>query len=237
MSIDAISQIWEIPLDSTTKLVMLCLANHANDEGMAWPSVSRVAKMTGLTDRAIRTCLGKLRAMGLLLTVAKSNHHKATTYKLNLKDFRGECGSGEQRLAELGSKEGCTTFSQILKRTFKDELTPLPPRGEKKVERVSPFEFETKGSSWQLPQAKLDEWQKTFPDLDVEGQLRRAAQWLRDNPSKQKTPGGMPRFLGSWLLRAADRKPTKPHLADDDGFPLPTEAEARRALAAAREAS
>jgi len=67
----------------------------------------------------------------------------------------------------------------------------------------SKFPFELKsGEHWSLPQAKLDEYRQTYPTLDVEAELRKAGQWLKDNPQRRKTARGMPRFLGQWLSRA-----------------------------------
>lgn len=58
--------------------------------------------------------------------------------------------------------------------------------------------------TWPLRQGKLDEWTESFPGLDVMGEIRKASQWIRDNPSKAKTFAGMPAFLGRWLSRATD---------------------------------
>jgi hypothetical protein len=54
---------------------------------------------------------------------------------------------------------------------------------------------------WHLSQGKLDEYKRTFPNLDIEFELRKAAQWLNDNPHRRKTARGMPKFLGGWLGR------------------------------------
>ncbi len=64
---------------------------------------------------------------------------------------------------------------------------------------------------WELNQAKVNEWSEAFPHLNVMGELRKARQWLRDNPSKRKTASGMPRFLGAWLSRAQNRGGAKPY--------------------------
>lgn len=77
--------------------------------------------------------------------------------------------------------------------------TPTPPS-------MSPFTFVVcNGEDWHLTLAKLGEYRSTFPELDVESELRKAAQWLRDNPKRRKTPKGMPSFLSSWLGRSQDR--------------------------------
>lgn len=65
------------------------------------------------------------------------------------------------------------------------------------------FTFPCVGSqSYVLREAKFLEYKKSFPGPVLMGELRKALQWLRDNPTRQKTPRGMPRFLGAWLSRA-----------------------------------
>mgnify|MGYP007057172677 CR=1 FL=1 len=54
---------------------------------------------------------------------------------------------------------------------------------------------------WPLTQAKYDEYQTTYPDVDLDTELKKMIQWLRDNPTKRKTAAGMPRFINSWLSR------------------------------------
>lgn len=58
------------------------------------------------------------------------------------------------------------------------------------------------GSIWRPTVAKMHEWQAAFPVMDIDGQMRLAGQWLKDNPAKRKTERGMTRFLFSWLERA-----------------------------------
>ena len=58
---------------------------------------------------------------------------------------------------------------------------------------------------WRLPRAKLQEWQATFPGVNVEQAACEAVQWLIDNPSKRKTPKGILRFFNSWLSKEQDR--------------------------------
>ena len=72
----------------------------------------------------------------------------------------------------------------------------------------SEFWFPLKDSKrWNLPSAKLDEYRGCYA-FDVELELRKACQWLKDNPHKRKTAGGMKRFLTSWLNRVHDQQQT-----------------------------
>lgn len=62
------------------------------------------------------------------------------------------------------------------------------------------------GEEWLLPPPKLREWRATFPDVSVDHELARAAQWLRDNPDRRKTKRGITRFLSLWLSRVDERR-------------------------------
>lgn len=55
---------------------------------------------------------------------------------------------------------------------------------------------------WALSDLALVEMVRAYPHLDVPAELEKAAAWLSANPKRQKTGGGMPRFLVNWLNRA-----------------------------------
>ncbi|MEM7048956.1 MAG: DnaA N-terminal domain-containing protein [Acidobacteriota bacterium] len=100
--------------------------------------------------------------------------------------------SGERR-EETGEKERG------------EPTSPEPSRAAGRVESqqgvVMTFPVIGEDSPWELTKEKLAEWEDTFEAMDVVQLLRRARQWLRDNPRKRKTPGGMTTFLGAWLER------------------------------------
>lgn len=50
-------------LSSTQKLVLLALADWANDEGLCWPSIDRVAKKSSLKKRAVQLAIRSLEEM------------------------------------------------------------------------------------------------------------------------------------------------------------------------------
>jgi hypothetical protein len=87
------------------------------------------------------------------------------------------------------------------------------------------MQYSVRGGKWDLPAEKLAEYKATYATLDVDAQLRLAWQWLEDNPQKRKTERGMPRFLNSWLSRAAGRqaKYNGWHVGDTNEWGLPNE--------------
>ena len=60
MSLRATCWAWTVPTSPTCKLVLMALADFADEVGHCWPSVARMQEMTGLSERAIRTALATL---------------------------------------------------------------------------------------------------------------------------------------------------------------------------------
>jgi hypothetical protein len=63
------------------------------------------------------------------------------------------------------------------------------------------FPIHGKIKEWWLTQKHIDSLKDDFPALDVLSQCRSARRWCYDNPKKQKTASGMPKFLGGWMAR------------------------------------
>lgn len=67
MSIHISSAVWKRRgLDPMTKLVLLKLADNANDEGECWPSIRRIVNETGLAKATVCNKLRDLEAAGLI---------------------------------------------------------------------------------------------------------------------------------------------------------------------------
>lgn len=59
---------------------------------------------------------------------------------------------------------------------------------------------------WSLRQEMVDEWQESFPTIDVMAECLKAHAWVKANMGRRKTAGGMPRFFVSWFTRATSDK-------------------------------
>lgn len=69
------------------------------------------------------------------------------------------------------------------------------------------------GSEYGVTQKDIDEWQDTFPNVDVLQQLKAMKLWLKDNPKKRKTRNGIRRFVTNWLDREQNRGGTRQTVA------------------------
>lgn len=64
MSVRIMSVAWTIPLPTTSaKLLLLALADNADDTGKCWPSVKLLAEKCGLSTRAVRGLLADLERL------------------------------------------------------------------------------------------------------------------------------------------------------------------------------
>lgn len=67
-------------LGPTERLVMLALADHADDEGKCYPSILRIQERTGLSERAVQTNVRKLVDLGYLLVQVGGGKGNANLY-------------------------------------------------------------------------------------------------------------------------------------------------------------
>jgi hypothetical protein len=86
--------------------------------------------------------------------------------------------------------------------SFVAKRASSPPSGG------SEYYFPIKGGQiWTLPLKKLDQYQANYGDrVDLDGEFRKAKQWLIDHTDRRKTASGMPRFLTGWLNKAYDSR-------------------------------
>lgn len=81
MSLAWISSVWKLAdVTSTQKLVLLALADNANDDGSCFPSVPLLARKTCLSDRAVRGTMRDLETAGLVRSEARRG--MSTMYRL-----------------------------------------------------------------------------------------------------------------------------------------------------------
>lgn len=101
MSIKLMTAVWERQdLSSTHKLVLLALADWANDEGLCWPSINRLADKTSMTGRGVQKTIRALEQMGFVrreeetgkgnrywVSIPMNEVHPCTTFAPPLNDI------------------------------------------------------------------------------------------------------------------------------------------------------
>jgi hypothetical protein len=84
VSVYVTSHVWHHScLRGTALLLLLALADQANDEGIAWPSVATLANKTRLSDRTVQNLMPSVLATGELEIVRESNGgHNPRVYRV-----------------------------------------------------------------------------------------------------------------------------------------------------------
>jgi hypothetical protein len=84
MSIRVMTSVWD---DARTQahselLVLLALADWANDEGHCWPTISALATKARLSERAVQQILGRLAATGRIRRIQGGGRGRANQYQI-----------------------------------------------------------------------------------------------------------------------------------------------------------
>ena len=83
---------WEVDINKAPlKLTLLQLANNANDDGVSWYSVPKMASRCGMSERALQGHIKTLEDMGLL--VVKDRPGTSRIYELKYSEVLLRCGT------------------------------------------------------------------------------------------------------------------------------------------------
>lgn len=66
MSIKVMSAVWELDLPGDEKLILLAFADHADDEGLCYPSIGRIAAKCCVSRSTIQRKIKSLVDRGVL---------------------------------------------------------------------------------------------------------------------------------------------------------------------------
>ena len=79
------TSVWQFsPFKGTTLLIHLALADHANDEGVCWPSQKSLAEKARCTTRQVRNAANLLISRGYVTIVQASDGRKNHLYQVKL---------------------------------------------------------------------------------------------------------------------------------------------------------
>ncbi|MDQ7262689.1 helix-turn-helix domain-containing protein [Paracoccus sp. PS-1] len=81
MSVKIMSAVFESEtLGPTERLIMLALADHADDTGRCYPSMQRLCQRTGLSERAVQVNIKKLQGQGYIKVVSGGGKGRPNIY-------------------------------------------------------------------------------------------------------------------------------------------------------------
>ena len=151
MSSKLLGHVWDLNLpDHATKLVLLRLADSANDEtGECWPSLKHIQDKCNIKSKnTIRRALEVLEQLGLVVVIKRklsSSQNTSNLYRLNIKKIlnpgnkfgssNSELGGGSNSEprgsnSELGGGSNSEPRTNNSFEPINEFNNPLPPKGE-----------------------------------------------------------------------------------------------------------
>ena len=177
MSIKAIAWAFEQDVPPTTKLVLLKLADNANDEGLCWPAQSTLSRHTGLARETVNRHVKKLEQLGILKIRRRSKEGVSLPnhYLLNLRGVVTENHRGSD-----SESHGVVTEDH----TEPSGSTVSKPNGQTAPDRFREF-WEAYPKKRDRKKAR-DAWKRKRLDsradqiiADVKRRVRNDDQWLK----------------------------------------------------------
>jgi biotin operon repressor len=156
MSIHLLSDAWKRPVgDAKTKLVMLRLADSANDDGIAWPHIETIARDTELSERSIYRAISKLEEDGIII---RDRSQRGCVYRFLTCQPDSDLPHSQVRPA--------TQSGVVSKRTIKEPKS------------ISlPFDSDLFQRAWQRWTTYRKQLKKPLTEASMEMQLAKLRSW------------------------------------------------------------
>lgn len=133
VSIFAMNWAWGQKLAPTAKLILMALADAADDQGVCWPSVATVANKCGVSTRTVRRVMQALVADGILQSEQRYRNDGSSSsnlYRLRLRG--GDTMSHSPDSCDSTPGHGCQgdPDTSVIPRTTNRTINKSPPLQE-----------------------------------------------------------------------------------------------------------
>lgn len=163
--------VWSTPFQSAPeKLVMLALADCADDDGKCWPSLRRLSTKCDLSRQGLINILKKLEAGDWLKVERENGEHQSNTYFLNLPKVVNVVDQGG---GQRGGPKWSTWLTKVVNgvahnhnRTIIEPSVPpiVPQGGQRKGKKIVEVSDAVKGVASRF-------WERN-PDSKPIGEVR-----------------------------------------------------------------
>jgi len=231
VSFRILNSVWNAaPYRGSTLLILLAIADYANDQGLCFPSVSAIARKTRLTTRQASYILRRLREDEVIAVEPGGGRGVHSRYHLSLKWNSVKSNSVKQLSVKSAAEtlKSTSQNSEICDSAIrKNRHEPsIEPSGASCSDLDKPasehslvlFPCVGRGSkTYGVTRQQVADWSEAFPAVDVMSELRKARAWTEANSKKRKTSSGMARFLVNWLTRAQNSSTPRPLNGSSNG--------------------
>ena len=177
---------------------LLCLAKETNG---ALPPVDDVAFRLRLSKSKTEALLNTLRINGLIdenrMHDWDEMQHASDSSTERVRQYRERAKEPTRNVPSNVSVTVQSRVDKIREETDKDSSAASSQKP--KIAALIPT---CSNGQFAVTESKQTEYQTAYPGVDVALELRAIRQWCLDNPTRQKTLRGVPRFLNAWLSKA-----------------------------------
>lgn len=215
MSIKWMSDAWENSSQKGASLLLLiCLADYANEEGIAWPSLTSLAKKTRLSVRHVQSQIKGLADAGELKILSFGTGRETTQYQLCKIQGRSFCGGSKISGVNPSSSQGRTPVHPRDEPQFVQSPIEPPMNGQV---RTPLADFDLFWQAYPNKKAKpvaMERWRKIRPSAETlelmlgaietqretrqwqEGIIPHPATWLNQRRWEDEHPENLSTLLG-----------------------------------------
>jgi hypothetical protein len=184
MSIRLMSDVWKTALPTVEKMVLLVIADHANDDGAeAWPSQATIAKKASVSIRTVQRSVNSLVEQGYL-RMEKHRGGSATCredrrphrYTIQLHKLRGDKETTRSKRGDSDDLDGATLATDT-GRLSRPKNLPIEPPLE------TPNEFDLFWTIYPLKVGKKkaqEAFKKALTETDIATLLAGATRYAED---------------------------------------------------------
>lgn len=112
------SQCWPLQMPPTPKAVLISLADNANDDGVAWPSLGKICERTCFGKTAVIDAIRWLEVNGYVVADRSNGRH--TSYSVNpngAKQSASRTGSPAEPVRQTDNNQSASRTNQSASRT------------------------------------------------------------------------------------------------------------------------
>ena len=188
MSIRLMSEIWLTKLPLTEKMVLLVIADHANDEGTeAWPSQATIANKASISIRTVQRSVNSLVEKGYIWmqkgaggSATCRDDRRPHRYTINLATLRGDVATTRKRRGDADDVDGAT-LTPSTGRLSRPMNLPLETPLETPVVVNTSFDLFWKIYPLKVGKAAAKKaWDKAITEADQDAIIFGATQYARD---------------------------------------------------------
>lgn len=178
MSVKMIGWAWDVRVDNPTrKLVLVALADHANGDGVCWPSMQKIAALAECSVKSVQRHIDALEEMGVLTRTRRARNRE------------GKYGGYEYTLAGPGAAVGPASGQETGGPSPQDTESAGPPDEN----ATDPQDSLTDGHSDLRSESPLPpDTESAGPGDSESGGLKKEEPSVGLEPSENRHGGGFP---------------------------------------------